>query len=71
LLPAYIADPLIAKNELVAFDLGATPTSGEATALFPRSRVPSAAVRRFIDFTIAAMARPSGAPKARTRRATR
>jgi DNA-binding transcriptional LysR family regulator len=71
LLPGYIADPLIAKNELVAFDLGATPTSGEATAVFPRSRVPSAAVRRFIDFTIAAMARFSPAPKARPRRAAR
>jgi DNA-binding transcriptional LysR family regulator len=76
LLPAYIADPLIATRELVGFDLGATPTSGEATALFPRSRVPAAAVRRLIDFIIAALAQgplalPRSAPKTRTRRVAR
>src|SRR5258708_2717269 len=72
MLPGYIVDPLIEKRELVALDLGAKPTPGEATALFPRSRVPSAAVRRLIDFTIAALARgslvPPGPPKQRARR---
>jgi DNA-binding transcriptional LysR family regulator len=76
LLPAYIADPFIATRELVVLDLGATPTSGEATALFPRSRVAPAAVRRLIDFIIAALAHgplalPRSATKTRARRAAR
>jgi DNA-binding transcriptional LysR family regulator len=75
LLPDYIVDPLIETDDLVALDVGAAPASGEATALFPRARAPSAAVRRLIDFTIAALAQgpvvPSGAVKRRRRRADR
>ena len=76
-LPAYIADPLIASRELVALDLGASPTSAYATALFPRSRTPSAAVRRLLDFTIAelsgshSLAPRTAAPKARGQRRAR
>jgi DNA-binding transcriptional LysR family regulator len=57
MLPSYIADPLIAKRELVALDLGVVPTSADVTALYPRSRTPSAAVRRLLDFTIAELAK--------------
>jgi DNA-binding transcriptional LysR family regulator len=53
MLPSYMADPFIAARELVALDLGAAPTSADATALFPRSRTPSAAVRRLLDFIVA------------------
>lgn len=76
-LPAYIANPLIASRELVALDLGASPTSAYATALFPRSRTPSAAVRRLLDFTIAelsgshSLAPRTAAPKARGQRRAR
>jgi DNA-binding transcriptional LysR family regulator len=59
MLPSYVADPFIAKRELVEIDLGVAPTSADATALFPRSRAPSAAVRRLLDFTIAEL---SGSP---------
>jgi DNA-binding transcriptional LysR family regulator len=58
-LPSYVADPFIAGRELVAIDLGATPTTAEATALFPRSRTPSAAVRCLLDFTIAELSSSS------------
>jgi DNA-binding transcriptional LysR family regulator len=77
LLPSYVADRLIARRELVALDLGASPTSAYATALFPRSRTPSAAVRRLLDFTIAELSgssllAPRVAPKAgRARRRAR
>lgn len=57
ILPAYMASPWIAARELVALDVGATPTTSDATALFPRSRTPSVAVRRLLDFTIAEVAR--------------
>jgi DNA-binding transcriptional LysR family regulator len=68
-LPAYIADPLIGTGELVALDLGATPKSADATALFPRSRTPSAAVRRLLDFTIAELSgSPILAPRAAARK---
>jgi DNA-binding transcriptional LysR family regulator len=65
MLPAYMVEALIAKRELVALDLGATPTTAYATALFPRSRTPSAAVRRLLDFTIARLSdSPAFAPRA-------
>jgi DNA-binding transcriptional LysR family regulator len=70
ILPSYIADPFIATRELVAIDLGAAPTSADATVLFPRSRAPSAAVRRLIDFMVTALAgSPLLAPRASPRRA--
>jgi len=73
-LPGYVADPLIAKEDLVALELGVTPAPGEATALFPRARAPSAAVRRLIDVTAAALAHGAlvlPAPKRRARGAGR
>jgi DNA-binding transcriptional LysR family regulator len=53
LLPAYVAAPSVARHELVAIDVGASPTAGEAAAVFPRAPTPPAAVRRLLDFTIA------------------
>jgi DNA-binding transcriptional LysR family regulator len=50
MLPAYIADPLIAKRELTEVDLGASPTTADVTALFPRAKTPPVAVRRLLDF---------------------
>lgn len=52
MLPSYMVDPLITKRELVGIHLGVIPRSADATALFPRSRTPSAAVRRLLDVAI-------------------
>ena len=59
MLPSYMAEPLMATRELVAVDLGVSAASSYATALFPRSQTPPAAVRRLLDFTIAEL---SGGP---------
>jgi DNA-binding transcriptional LysR family regulator len=77
MLPSYMVDSLIANGDLVAIDLGATPAMAYATALFPRSRTPPAAVRRLLDFTIAelsaspAFALRAAAKKGRARRHAR
>jgi DNA-binding transcriptional LysR family regulator len=69
MLPAYIAERHIAARELVPLDLGVAPASGDVTALFPRSRTPSAAVRRLLDFTIASLSDSLLAPRATARSA--
>lgn len=52
LLPSFLADSAIAAGALVELDIGATPVTVDATALFHRSRTPSSAVRHFLNYLV-------------------
>jgi DNA-binding transcriptional LysR family regulator len=69
LLPLYMIDERLERGTLVTLDLGATPTTSDATALFPRTRTASPTVRRLLDFTIAELsAHRAFAPRAASKR---
>jgi DNA-binding transcriptional LysR family regulator len=57
MIPTYMAEPFLVTGELVALELGATPTVSYATALFPRSPTRSAAVRALLDRIVADLSR--------------
>jgi DNA-binding transcriptional LysR family regulator len=47
--PTYMVEPFLATGELVAIELGEAPACNYATALFPRSPTPPAAVRALLN----------------------
>jgi DNA-binding transcriptional LysR family regulator len=64
MVPTYMAEPCLGTGELVAIELGETPACNYATALFPRSPTPPAAVRALLNHIATDLSRnPVFAPR--------